>query len=559
MTVFTETEIKDLLKREEGQFLEFKSLWDRESGALKSLSRRTVRDIIAEYIAAFANADGGTLVLGVEDDGTPSGHNYTEEALSGFIEVPVSRLRPSVNIRSQRMMVEGHELIIMDVPMSSDAIMVNGNGFPYRAGDQVIREPQEVINGRKQAYRRIGYEQRICPDATTDDLDLDLALRFLAHSTWKGRPVEEILAAYGLIHWKTGHMAVTNAALLLFGKRPYTRWHPRAGVRFFRVNGSERKYGKDRNVVQLPRLEPPLAVMIEEAYHMAAGQIRKSEKLHSLFFREMPEYPTFAWQEALVNAVAHRDYNDQGREIEVTFFENRMEILSPGDLTPPVTLEALQRRMSIHASRNPLLVRVLADAGIMREEGEGIPRIFEEMEESLLNPPMFDAKGTAFIITLLNEPVFSGIVTEWKAIVDRLSLSINQKRALLAYQDGFTNEDYRKLNDLDRDQAYREITEMVDKGILLPPGSAGRGAFYQVSPDLKETKSWLAERMPKLREFFQDHQIMKNADYRRIFQVSRIKAFRELSRMVESGILDRQGERKGTSYKVGSWFREPQN
>jgi len=138
MTVFTETEIKDLLKREEGQFLEFKSLWDRESGALKSLSRRTVRDIIAEYIAAFANADGGTLVLGVEDDGTPSGHNYTEEALSGFIEVPVSRLRPSVNIRSQRMMVEGHELIIMDVPMSSDAIMVNGNGFPYRAGDQVL-------------------------------------------------------------------------------------------------------------------------------------------------------------------------------------------------------------------------------------------------------------------------------------------------------------------------------------------------------------------------------------------------------------------------------------
>ena len=65
-----------LLQREEGQFLEFKSLWDRDATSRKVLDRRKVRDAIAEYVAAFANADGGTLVLGVEDDGAVAGHGY---------------------------------------------------------------------------------------------------------------------------------------------------------------------------------------------------------------------------------------------------------------------------------------------------------------------------------------------------------------------------------------------------------------------------------------------------------------------------------------------------
>jgi hypothetical protein len=81
----------------------------------------------------------------------------------------------------------------------------------------------------------------------------------------------------------------------------------------------------------------------------------------------MPEYPAFAWQEALVNAVAHRDCNEQGREIEIGFFDDRMGIQSPGELVPPVTIDKLKSRQRIHASRNPLMVRVLVDIGIMRE------------------------------------------------------------------------------------------------------------------------------------------------------------------------------------------------
>jgi ATP-dependent DNA helicase RecG len=74
--IYSDEEIRALLQRAEGQFLEFKSLWDQQPPTRKALPRRKVRDMIAECVAAFANADGGTLILGAEDDGTPSGHRF---------------------------------------------------------------------------------------------------------------------------------------------------------------------------------------------------------------------------------------------------------------------------------------------------------------------------------------------------------------------------------------------------------------------------------------------------------------------------------------------------
>jgi ATP-dependent DNA helicase RecG len=550
--LYTETELRRLLAQEEGQFLEFKSLWHLEDDKPKPLDRRTVRDWIAEYVAAFANADGGTILLGVDDDGTPSGHAYPEEAVQEFLAVPERRLRPAVKVQTQRMTLDLKQVLVIQVHMHPEAIMVDGNGFPYRVDDEVIREPQEVINERKQAYRRVGYEQRVRPEASLNDIDLALARTFLSKSVQAERPVEELLAMYGLILPKAGGTAITNAAILLFGKQPLVRWHPRAGIRFFRVEGAKREHGTKRNVQQLPRLELPLASLIPEAYRTASSYIRKSEKLHNLFFKEMPEYPTFAWQETLVNAIAHRDYNDQGREIEVWFFDDRMEVLSPGDLVVPVTLSLLQHRKRIHASRNPLIVRVLADAGIMREEEEGIPRMYEEMEESFLKHPEFHVEQSLFSVALRNQPIFEGPSPEWKGIVDQLGLSQTQKRVLLGHPDGFSNEDYRRLSNLDRDHAYREIQELMATGIVISSGAVGRGAVYYPSPNLLETRAWLENRLPKLRIYFKAHDEISNMEYRRLFDLSRYAAVRELKRLVEEGFLKPGGAGRGSHYTAGT-------
>lgn len=554
MTLYAEDELQRLLQREEGQYLERKSVWDRKGAKPKLLPRRQVRDTIAEVVAAFANADGGTLIIGAEDDGEPTGHAFPEEAISDFFAVADRRLRPAVRVATQRARVGSAELLILQVPLHPEAVMVEGNGFPYRVGDQVVRETQEAINERKAEYRRVGYERLTRPEARLDDLDLDLVRGFLSRSPLVRRPVEEVLAEYGLVIPRDTSVAVTNAALLLFGRSPVARWHPRAGARLFRVRGTERLHGRDRNVEQLTRIEPPLASAIPSSRDAIAAQIGRSEVLHSLFFREMPEYPEFAWQEAIVNAFAHREYADQGREIEVWLFADRMEITSPGVLIPPVTLEALRSRTRLHASRNPLIARVLVDAGIMREEGEGVPRIHEEMEESFLKPPEFEVAAGSFIVTLRNSPIFEGPSDTWQAVVADLSLRASQKRALLAHPEGFTNEEYRTLAGLDRDQAYREINEMVEAGILRTSGR-GRGAKYQVSPSLRESARWLERRLPRLRVALANGSgRITNSEYREIFGVTRLAAVRELRRLVDERFLRLVGEKRGAHYVPGPKF-----
>lgn len=546
--LFTESELCTLLDRDEGQFLEFKSVWDRSDGKPKHLSRRIVRDTIAKTVAAFANADGGLLLVGVDDNGTPSGHDYPEEAVTEFIAVPGRRLRPPVSCRVERLSVEGNEILAFDVPNAPEAVMIDGNGFPYRVGDQVVREPQEVINRRKEAYRRVGYEQRFRSDAMLDDLDLELAREFLERTSVGVRPIEEVLERYGLIQASATGWRITNAALLLFAKLPLSRWHPRAGIRLFRVAGTRRLHGSKRNVTQLASIDLPVARAIPESRRIAREHIHRSEKLHDLFFREVPEYPEFAWQEAIVNAVAHRDYEVQGREIEVWFYEDRMEVSSPGELVPPVTLDALRQRRPVHASRNPLLVRVLADAGIMRDEGEGISRIFEEMEESFLQGPDIRVEDGVFSLHLFNEPIFVGPSPAWQKLVGTLPVLPAQKRVLLAHPGGFSNEDYRKLNSVDRDEAYRQIQELVETGILQPAEAPGRGAVYRVASDLHEARAFLEARLPKLREHFRREPRLRNADYRRLFAVTRYTAVRELRQLVDDGFLQIEGERRGAHY-----------
>jgi predicted HTH transcriptional regulator len=182
--------------------------------------------------------------------------------------------------------------------------------------------------------------------------------------------------------------------------------------------------------------------------------------------------------------------------------------------------------------------------------------MFEEMEESFLRHPEFSAQGHEFRVILRNQPIFEGPSSEWKRIVDQLGLTTPQRRILLAHPEGFTNEDYREINSVDRDQAYKEIKEMVDSGVILAAPASGRGAVYKLSMDIHKTKAWLESRIPRIRSFLQENKFLKNADYRKLFGVTRVAAFQELRRLVVEGYLKIEGERRGARYILGPALRE---
>lgn len=125
---------------------------------------------------------------------------------------------------------------------------------------------------------------------------------------------------------------------------------------------------------------------------------------------------------------------------------------------------------------------------------------------------------------------------------------------LLANPGGFTNEDYRRLNGVDRDQAYREIQEMVGLGAVVAPEAHGRGAVYRVAAYLHERRAFLEMRLPTLRQFFAQKAGLQNSDYRALFSVTREMALREMKRLVELGFLELRGERRGARYLPGPSF-----
>lgn len=548
-----DAELRTILARGEGQFVEFKSAWDLSSSSPKRLRRRALRDKIADVVAAFANADGGLLLVGVDDDGSVSGHGYSEKDVAAFFDVPRRRLAPAPDCRTARFNLDGYEILAFQVPIAPKAVMIGGNGFPYRVGSLIVREPQEVINERKQAYRHIGYEQRFCPGAAVEDLNLDLAESFLRETPVGGRPVRDALRYYGLIEPDGLDWRVTNAALLLFARRPALRWHPRAGLRVFRVAGTRIEYGRRRNVSQIGRADPPLASAIVEVRGLARSQIRRSERLRGLFFEDLPEYPEFAWQEALVNAVAHRDYEVRGRETEVWFLDDRLEVSSPGELLPPVTVEALREGQAAHVTRNPMLVRVLADAEIMRDEGEGVARVFREMASRLLREPEIESANGLFRITLFNEPVSGKTKPGLSHLLGTLPISDAQRRLLLTRPTGFTEQDYQRLNGTGEDEARRRIRDLCAKGIAeRQPDARGVTPTYSVVSALEADARFLEARIPALRAHFSRESALRNADYRALFEIDRHGALRELRRLVALDVLAGKGTGRGTRYVLAN-------
>ena len=540
--------LKRLLARDEGQFLEFKSVYERPDGV--RFKRRKATDVvrdIAETLSAMANADGGTLLLGVEDDKTITGVDYPDDKLALFHQATQNLLQPPLKSRLAEFSYEGHLVLAFEVAPSPVPHQLTDGRYLLRVRDQNMPFPADQIATLKSAKASGQYERQFVHAARFEDLDPDLLALFARHLD-TSRPVEEILYRdYSLIDFHNGQPRLTLAALLLFARAPL-RWHPRCGIDFVKFEGTERRYGPELNVVRRARIEYPLFSLIDEAFVLIREHVRERTVLHDLFFVERFEYPTFVWQEAIINAVAHRDYSLAGTPIEVWMFDDRLEVRSPGELPGPVTLERLLRRERTHFSRNPLLVRVLTDLGYMRDLGEGIPRMFEVMEQSYLRPPEFHQDGFMFQVTLRNTPIYDLQTQRWLQQFAEYPLNQRQQRILAyAYQHGnaFTNRAYQKVSEVDRDLAYREIQEMIKVGIVTR--SAGRyGRTYLIVEPSEPFP--VPEDLQAIADTLSEKGCVANEDLRALWGVSRFVAWKRVKELVEEGFLRQEGEKSGTRY-----------
>ena len=486
MTTAPTFDLTPFLGRDEGQHFDRKSMFEGEEGKKRPRDRRAVRDQVAEYVAAFANGEGGILILGIEDDHAVTGQKLPPDALAALLDVPKVRLRPP---QAGGFVVrhEGHDLIVFDVPTSDVPVMVEGDGFPLRIGDKTVQVAESYIQHLKLQGLVESWESR--PSLVKlSDLDRAILERARRGAGLQALTDEEYLVKRKLADHRGRDLVLRRAAELIFAMRGPD--HPNAGLRLFRVVGTERRLGPEHNVEERPRFEGNLPTVIDECFAAIDGIIRKPARLVGHHFRTVSEYPEFSWKEAILNAAAHRDYGVEGRTTEIWFFDDRLEVVSPGGLVPDVSLDELLAMHRVHISRNPRTVRVLVDLGIMRDQGEGIPRMFAEMAGLFLPAPTLEPSKHLFRVTLRNTPTLSAEDREFVARLGDAELSDLEFRALLeAHRSGrLDNARMRGISGLDTLGASVLLRRLRDRE-LLALHAAGPASYYELGTKAQLTRT----------------------------------------------------------------------
>jgi ATP-dependent DNA helicase RecG len=346
-----------------------------------------------------------------------------------------------------------------------------------RIGDQNRRlSAQDVID---LAYDKgeAEYEAVIAQGSMLTDLDRKLLARY-RKKVGASVEIPPLLKARELAVDDGGTLRVNIAGVLLFAQRPQ-HWHPRCGIRVVKWEGTERRTGAQLNVVKDRIFELPLPTLLDQTFDFVGALLREFTRLGpDGKFVTTPEFPPFAWQEAVTNAVVHRSYGIRGRQTEVFLFDDRLEVISPGELPGSLRADALR---GSHLSRNPRIVRVMAELRYVRDFGEGIDRTFREMEAAGLPAPEYEEIPGAPKVTLrngLSAAVAPSAERRLPASI-RAQLNERQRRALaiVAQQASRSNREFQKLFSTSYNTAHRDLSGLVDLGLLRSQGK-GRATRY---------------------------------------------------------------------------------
>jgi predicted HTH transcriptional regulator len=348
------------------------------------------RDDLADEIACMANTHDGVLLLGVDDKtrdilGIPV--ERLEAVERSVFEICNESIKPPVIFRTFRIELPDatgslRPVLKVEIPRSLFVHRSPG-GYFHRQGSSCREMPPDVLarlfQQRSQA-RLIRFEEQAVPETAPADLDEALRRRFL------GPRVEDEVASLKkmklLTEDDTGQTRATVAGILMCSPTP-ERWLPSAFIQAVRYRGNR----QDSNYqVDAQEVTGPLDMQIRGAVAFVRRNMRVAARKDPARL-EVPQFSMRAVFEAVVNAVAHRDYSIHGSKVRLFLFDDRLELFSPGPLPNTVTIDSMALRQS---TRNELITTLLAkcpteDPGgelgrrfLMEKRGDGVPIILEE-------------------------------------------------------------------------------------------------------------------------------------------------------------------------------------
>lgn len=420
---------------------------------------------IARIIAAFANTLGGILLLGIRDNGQIEGIHDNSDIFQQKIAHAITCIHPSPLTTIELHTIETKKILSVIVHKANTTVFHSVEGVIYiRLGSTIQRlEGQSIVDFLRNRQILL-FEEAVEFSATLNDIDENRIKIYLQKRNQteylQNHSIQDFFLSKKLTSFQPD-IKLKNAAILFFAKDPQY-FFPYLKIKLIRFNGNE-----PVEVLAYEEANGSLPQMIEQAYNFVQRFISRTFIIQNTTRRDLSVLPDDAVREAIINSVAHRDYFNKN-EIQLSIFDDRLEITNPGGLPEGMTQDLLG---ALSIQRNPTIYQFLKDYGYMEGIGSGISKIFKQMQERHLQKPKF----------VISKEFFRIILSMKTHEVQHPERDFNprQLKALeyLKIHTKIQSHNYASYNKVSIPTAIKDLTDLVNKGVLKKVGSY-KGAYY---------------------------------------------------------------------------------
>lgn len=451
------TEIKSLISSGEGYNVEFK----------KSIPNKVKE--ITEEICAFSNAAGGTVLLGVDDNNLIQGVTFTNAKRSA-LQNSINEITPKLHCDIYTINIDDKKIVVIEVPSGVNKPYVLSGAIYVRQGpnSQKLTTVEEMRDFFQQADK-IYFDEAPCNNIniTQDITDKNISeFRELAGLT-SNISNEQVFNNLKLI---TKEGLLKNGAALFFAQNP-EQFFEKAVIRCIVFDGVDKRYIIDDKIMTGTLYQQFLKAMI---WLKSKLNIRYDiEGAGSQPRKELWEIPETVFKEAIINALAHRDYYDKGARISVEVFNDRIEVSNPGGLISGIPKKEFGKRS---LSRNPLVFGLFERIRMVEQVGSGISRMRDLMLENNLTPPEFNTKGI-FTVTVRRPFNFNKWVDKW---VDNLTDNRVNIIKAIHKNDKVSKRELVELIGLSATAIDNNLNTLKDRGLIERVGST-KGGHWKIN------------------------------------------------------------------------------
>lgn len=384
--VMNRVELLNIIENGENSYIEFK-----EEG--------TKAKELAEEIVAFANSEGGTILIGVSDDGKIKGitdKNIEEKIMN----VCRNNCIPNIIPVYESVELDGLRISVVNIPKGlNKPYYTVDHKYYIRVGTTKRIASREELMRLFEANGSIHFDISPVYDTSVKDLNLDIVRDyFLKYNTFDlyeedKKSLERILINADILKEVEGKAMCSVGGLLIFGKNA-DNIMPQNGISFAHFRGNEVTDELIDKKIVCGRLQD----IAEQMLVILKNNMKNSSTINQLRRQEREEYPVLVLREAIVNALVHRNYSILGSKIRIFMFDDRIEFHSPGKLPNAVTIEKM--KIGVSYARNPFLVKYMENMRYIDQLGRGIPMIIKTMKDKGAKEPLLQESGEEFILSI---------------------------------------------------------------------------------------------------------------------------------------------------------------